>query len=152
MPKIRLSAVTADNWEDVLDLELAPEQEENLPDNATSLVEAQFSLQMTPRAIYAGKKVVGFLMYERQIEEGAPQDYALLRMMIDRRRQGRGFGRAALSLALKEMRVNPQLRRVLTYYWPSNAVARDFYASFGFREIGLDADGEMIAEWRPPAP
>lgn len=148
--KVRIAPVTEDNWEDVVNLQLTADQRPNLPDNAVSLVEAHYAPQMSPRAIYAGKKVVGFLMYEQMLDEDAPQDYALLRLMIDKRRQAHGYGRTAVSLALKEMCADPKLKRVLTFYWPSNKVAQKFYASFGFKELELDEDGEMIAEWRPP--
>jgi diamine N-acetyltransferase len=31
-------------------------------------------------------------------------------------------------------------------YMPENTVAKPFYASFGFVEVGKDEDGEIIAE------
>jgi diamine N-acetyltransferase len=66
--------------------------------------------------------------------------------MIDRTYQGAGYGRAALSKALDEIRAIPKVSKVSISYMPDNPVTKLFYASFGFKEVGTDEDGEMIAE------
>ena len=66
--------------------------------------------------------------------------------MIDRTFQGEGYGRAALGKALDEIRSIPRVTRIFISYMPGNPVAKPFYESFGFREVGTDEDGEMIAE------
>ena len=66
--------------------------------------------------------------------------------MIDRKHQGKGYGRAALGKALDEIRAIPKIRKVSISYMPDNPVAKPFYASFGFVEVGKDEDGEIIAE------
>ena len=78
-----------------------------------------------------GKELVGFLMYD--VPRG-------------RRKAPRGYGRAALNEALKEIRAIHGVKKVLIQYMPANRVAKGFYASFGFVEIGRDRDGEVIAE------
>ncbi len=50
-----------------------------------------------------------------------------------------------MEVALLEIRGIPNLERITICYHPENALAQAFYASFGFKEIGLDDDGEMIA-------
>jgi diamine N-acetyltransferase len=66
--------------------------------------------------------------------------------MIDKGHQSKGYGRIAMELALGEIRKDRKLNRITICYVPENAGAREFYASFGFSEAGLDEDGEMIAE------
>jgi diamine N-acetyltransferase len=66
--------------------------------------------------------------------------------MIDRKHQGKGYGRAALSKALEEIKAIPGVKRVSIGYMPENPVAGPFYASFGFKEVGRDRDGEVIAK------
>jgi diamine N-acetyltransferase len=66
--------------------------------------------------------------------------------MIDRKHQGRGYGRAALARALDEIRAMPGVKKVSIGYVPENPVAKSFYASFGFVEVGSDEDGEIEAE------
>ena len=80
--KVRLRDVTADNWEEVVDLEVSDEQEDFVADNAYSLAESKFDPYVKPRAIYAGKRVVGFLMYESLESDGRPHDYSIYRLMI----------------------------------------------------------------------
>jgi diamine N-acetyltransferase len=143
---VRLAEVTADNWEAVADLEVAPEQEDLVASNVYSLAEARFDPDACPRAIYTGKRVVGFLMYDVSRTRGKSLKASIYRFMIDRRHQRKGYGRAALSNALDEIRAIPGIKKVSISYMPNNPVAKPFYGSFGFVEVGLDEDGEMIAE------
>ena len=144
---VKLKDVTADNWRAVVGLRLEPGQEDLVADNAYSLVEARFDPDARPRAVYAGKRIVGFLMYEVQQPRHKPHEAAIYRFMIDRKHQGKGYGRAALSKALDEIRaIVPRVTKISIGYMPENRVAKPFYASFGFVEVGKDEDGEMIAE------
>lgn len=149
MKKVKLANVTEDNWEDVCDLELSEEQEDLVASNAYSIAESKFNPYCHPRAIYAGKKLVGFIMYESLEEDDEPHQYSIYRFMIDEKHQGKGYGRAAMKHTLKEIRKrDSKLEKILICYLPENEVSKKFYASFGFEEVGLDEDGEMIAELR----
>ncbi len=142
---IRLEPIGASNRKAVLALELSQDQQDLLADNASSLKEAARDDDARPRAVVAGDHVVGFLMYDAS--EG--DDEALIyRFMIDRRSQGRGYGRAALSALLEEIRALAHVRDVLVCYMPENEGARRLYHSAGFVDEGADEDGEMIARLR----
>jgi len=143
---VTLQDVTADNRSAVADLALDPEQEDLVASNAYSLAEARFDPGARPRAVYAGKRVVGFLMYDVGEADDEPREAQIYRFMIDRRHQGKGYGRAALGKALDEIRAIPEVRKVSIGYMPENPITKAFYASFGFVEVGLDEDGEMILE------
>ncbi len=143
-----LRDVTGDNWEDVVALEVLPEQSDFVASNAYSLAESKFNPFAVPKAIYAGKKVVGFLMFESLGDEDRPHHYFIYRFMIDRRYQGRGHARAAMQLLLDEIRKDAKLKRIRICYLPDNTVSKKFYAAFGFRETGVNEDGEMEAELR----
>lgn len=145
--RIQLREVTIHNWEAVAALEVLDEQEDYLASNVYSLAESKFDPYAVPRAIYAGKKLVGFVMYRSMEDEDEPHEYSIYRLMIDRRHQSKGYGRAALQATLDAIRKGDRkLRRITICYMPDNERSKQFYASFGFREIGLDEDGEMIAE------
>jgi diamine N-acetyltransferase len=144
--KISLKDVTADNWEEVADLELDADQEDLVASNLYSVAESHYDPDARPRAIYAGKRVVGFLMYDVQRTKGKAREASIYRFMIDRKYQGKGYGRAALSKALEEIKAIPHVERVSISYMPENPVAGPFYASFGFKEVGRDRDGEVIAK------
>ena len=143
---VELRDVTADNWQAVVSLELDAEQEDLVASNAESLAEARSDQGARPRAIYAGERIVGFLMYDAGHPSDNPREALIYRYMIDRKHQGEGYGRAALHKALEEIRAVPNISRISISYMPDNPVAKQFYASFGFQEVGTDEDGEMIAE------
>ncbi|MDN2696672.1 GNAT family N-acetyltransferase [Janthinobacterium sp. SUN073] len=97
-------------------------------------------------SLHSIEEVIGFLMFVSPDADDAPGYYQIWRFMIDHRRQGQGHGRAALALALAEIRARPDARSIEICYKPSNANAKQFYASMGFVEKGLDADGhDMLA-------
>ena len=85
-------------------------------------------------------------MYDVPEVEDEPREASIYRFMIDKEHQGKGYGRAALTKALDEIRAIPGIGKISICYMPDNPVAKPFYASFGFVEVGLDEDGEMIAE------
>jgi diamine N-acetyltransferase len=143
---IELRDVTADNWQAVVSLELDPGQEDLVASNAESLDEARSDPDARPRAVYAGERLVGFLMYDAGQPDDDPREALIYRFMIDRGSQGEGYGRAALTKALDEIRAIPKVSKIFIGYMPDNPVAKPFYASFGFVEVGTDEDGEMIAE------
>ena len=144
--RIELRDVTADNRQAVVRLALDPEQENLVASNAESLDEARSDPDARPRAVYAAERVVGFLMYDAGRPDDNPREALIYRFMIDRTHQGKGYGRAALGSALDEIRAIPKLSKISISYMPDNPVAKRFYASFGFVEVGADEDGEMIAE------
>jgi len=139
--EVRLEDVTARNWHAVARLKLAPEQEALVASNLYSIAQSKFDPDAHPRAVYAGDKIVGFIMYD--VEAGEASIY---RFMIGRKHQGKGYGRAALAHALDEIRATPGVKKVSIGYMPENPVAKSFYANFGFAEVGTDEDGEIIAE------
>ncbi len=142
---VRLDRISAANRKDVLALELAEDQQDFLADNASSLREAKNDADACPRAVVAGERVVGFLMYDASQGD---REALIYRFMIDRREQGRGLGRAALDALLEEIRALRHVRDVLVCYMPENEGARRLYHAAGFRDEGPDEDGEMIARLR----
>ncbi len=143
-PEVRLAEVTADNWRDVVALELDADQRDLVASNLYSLAEASFTPLARPRAIYAGTRLVGFLMYDAG-DDNEPQRASIYRVMIDRQEQRQGYGRIALERALDEIRALPGLATVSIYYAPENP-AKALYTSIGFVEVGRDEDGEVVAE------
>jgi diamine N-acetyltransferase len=144
--EVDLKDVTAGNWSAVAGLELDPTQEDLVASNVESLAEAQSDPDARPRAVYAGERLVGFLMYDAGAPDDEPREASIYRFMIGREHQGKGYGRAALAKALDEIRAIPRVSKISVSYMPDNPAAKPFYGSFGFVEVGLDEDGEMLAE------
>ncbi|MEI2300371.1 GNAT family N-acetyltransferase [Ensifer sp. MJa1] len=100
----RISALTVC---DVCELSetLSNEQRNMVADNGTSIAEAHFSENAWFRAIYADEMLVGFIM----LHEGSDWDDGidcpgvyLWRFMIARPFQGRGFGKQAIALVVRD--------------------------------------------------
>jgi len=140
--EISLREITKDNYEAVCDLDVEKEQEAYVACNMWSLVESMFNDGYHTRAIYLGDEAVGFLMW---VQEN-PGKISIWRFMVDEKHQQKGIGRIALNLALDEIKQGTKLKEIEICYNPKNPVAKDFYASFGFNEVGMDEDGEdMLA-------
>lgn len=151
MDTLRLEKLNWDNFEAIINLHVTKEQRDFVAANKDSLVHACVRMidegkQVFPFGVYLGKKPVGFLMitYDVGEDDGTEpsaewflrNSYYIWRFMIDRRWQGRGYGRQALQLALDFIRTFPAGEA--TYCWlsyePTNEVARKLYLSFGFVE------------------
>lgn len=140
---VTLAPVTADNWEDVVDLEVEDSERDNLASNAYSLAQSKFEPEAVPLAIVAGGQPVGFMMYER--DSGEDGRCSLYRFMIDREQRGHGYGRKALECLIARLRAEPGITSLSVCYVPGNETARRLYGGVGFVETGLDGEGEMIA-------
>ena len=145
---VRLDPISEDNVKAVFDLAVAPGQEAFVASNAWSLAQAVAEAAIAwPRAIVAGDEVVGFLMLEIDPEEENGRPFWLWRLMIGATFQRRGYGSAALDLAIEEVR-----RRGGTEIWTSWVDAEGgpapFYAAHGFEPTGEIDDGEVVARRR----
>ena len=157
---IHLEKIDYRNVWDVIDLKVFQGQKEFVASNVLSLVQAYSVLgtgtAALPFAICTDKRPVGFLMigYNEAATEGdlecpppeaLKNNYSIWRLMIDKRYQGRGYGREAVQLALDFIRTWPcgQAEYCALSYEPENEVARKLYASCGFVENG-EMDGDEI--------
>jgi diamine N-acetyltransferase len=146
VPAIELRELDADNWQTCVELELTDDQRHIVDSNAFSIAESKFHLWMLPLAIYAGDEMVGFVMYSDERDPRLPR-YWVHRLMIDRRHQHRGYGRAAMQDVIQRIAAKPDGDEVWIGYHRDNDVARRLYASLGFEEQG-DApwgDTDVIA-------
>lgn len=155
---IELRKITWDNFDECVHLQLTEEQRGFLASNVYSLAQSYVALlndelpSMT-FAIYDDDTMIGFIMmYHDTAEEneyGDEEAYGILRFMIDRKYQNKGFGTKALKKALDYIRSSPQGEASAIYlsYTPKNEAARHLYAKFGFKEIGMDEEeDEMVAK------
>lgn len=144
--ELRLAEVTAENCWKVASLRPADEQKHLVASNLYSIAQSKFDPDACPHAIYAGDVIVGFLMSELSDADDGPKVVLIYRFMIDKDHRGKGYGRAALVCASAEIRQIPGIDKVSISHLPDNAVARTFYASFGFVETGRIEYGEAHAE------
>jgi diamine N-acetyltransferase len=139
--EVSLRQITKENYETVCELEVSEEQKNLVAENTCSILESIFE-GYESRAIYRGEELVGFFMWVNETSTRT----SIWRFMVDKKFQNKGIGRKALNLALKEIKQLSGLKEIEICYNPENPVAKNFYASFGFNEIGMDEDNEdMLA-------
>ena len=158
---LRLEKINGKNVWDILKLSVSEDQENFVARNETSIIEAYTTITANghafPFGIYDGDMPVGFLMvgfdkddYWEDAPAIAAGNYNFWRLMIDKKYQGRGYGKEAVRLALDFIKTFPcgKAEFVWLSYEPENDNARRLYASYGFKESGeMDGD-EVIAVLR----
>ena len=140
---ITLQPITEENFLDAFNLKLKKEQESFVSHPVRSLAQAYvYRDQCQPFGIYHEDIMVGYVMviYDYDIPE-----YDIWHMMIDKDRQGLGYGTAALQRCLEYIAKKPfgDSDRVVLTCHRENGAALALYRKFGFAETG-NADDEEI--------
>ena len=139
--KIRLEPVTVASRAAVERLETAPGQEGFVESVAECLAEADRRRCWRPVGVYDGDALIGFAMYGFFWEYLPFGRLWLDRLLIDRRFQGRGYGRAALAALLERLEELNQIRQTTILMVTHDA----FTASCCHRVIFL-RDGQIFLE------
>lgn len=156
---ISLQKITEANFHQVIKLEPYEEQKNYVARNIYSLAEAYVALTNNSCipitfAIYNDDTLIGFTMiaYSKadEDEEDDEDSYNIWRMMIDKKYQGKGYGKEALGKIIEYIKTYPYGPASLIWlsYVPENTVAKNLYASYGFVETGVVEDDEVIAVLR----
>ena len=151
-----LRKINRNNVGEILKLEVFDNQKSFVATNNSSIIEAYIAItennDVFTFGIYKGDIPIGFLMIGFDVnsdDEGAPRiangNYNMWRLMIDKKFQGKGYGKKAMDLALEFVNTFPC--GTAKYCWLSyesdNNVARQLYKSVGFVETE-EKDGEEI--------
>ena len=141
---ITLQEITKDNYRQALKLKVGPGQEHFVASNAVSIAQSKFHPAFVCLGIFDEALMVGFMLH------GVDDDGQrwIIRLMVDEKHQGHGYGRAAMKLILDQFRADPNCPQVGISYEPENTVAQKLYASFGFVETGEMDEGETVARLR----
>jgi len=152
---ISLRPVDSTNYRECIELAVAPDQERFVASNVQSLAEAYVWREgAEPFAVYSDDVVVGFALLfplgEEEPDGSVPlantvRGFILVRLMIDRRFQSQGFGRAALE-AIAELIRSRGLPTIRLSVVPENEQALEFYRRNGFVETGELHGGEVVME------
>jgi diamine N-acetyltransferase len=156
MITVILRPITPDNWVECIKLAPTAEQQAHsyVASNVLSLAQAYAERWWTPLAVYADETMVGFVMYGRWPEGGfaawwgdkpTPGIDYILRMMIDGRYQGQGYGKAALTTLIERIKMQPGCRAIELDYDRDNLAAARLYTGCGFLPIKENEDGEILA-------
>ena len=143
---VTLQEITPDNFDQCLALSVDDSQKEFVASNVKSLAQAWlFPKAAKPFAIYNSEEMVGFLMLDLDCDyDGTGKKCGLWRFMVDKAHQNKGYGKAALKLALQYVKDNCTPERFSTSYVPGNDHAAGLYRSLGFVETGEIEHGEIV--------
>lgn len=132
---VQLKPVTKENIDEVLALGVNEDQRSFVSTTAESLAQAYVYRETAfPFAVYDGGTIVGFIMMGYY---AAKDYYTLWKLLIDRKYQGRGYGRKALQLGLAFLEERFGVTEVYTGVAPGNETAKALYHSMGFEDTGL---------------
>lgn len=135
MTMISFRKIDSSNFHDVIKMEVNENQKGFMEDNLYSLAECSFEKDFLAKAVYSGGEPVGFILYYFVKDE---PDYVFLhRFMIDRKKQGKGLGRAALNACMELFKKEfPSAECVELMHYPDNLTGGKLYESLGFLPTG----------------
>ena len=142
---IRLELVNKDNFDQVLDLEVAPKDQRRVASVEYSLAQAWLyrdSEDLFPYAVKSGQLTVGFLLLSYQPMENS---YYIWRLLIDQKYQNQSFGKEVIRQVLQRARDDQQCHKVTVNYVIGNHKMRYILEKFGCQPVGLDGQ-EMKME------
>jgi diamine N-acetyltransferase len=147
---LEFRAVTQKNWQSLINLKVRDGQQDFVSSNVYSIAESHFGFDeeghwdLFPYGLYLNDEPVGFAMTGLNINHSRFQGL-ILRLMVDERYQGRGYGREAMRVMTEMFLANEHVKAVCISYAPENDAARKLYASFGFMETGEMLESEVLA-------
>jgi diamine N-acetyltransferase len=145
MVAVLLEDIGPDNWRACTALEVAEPQREFVAPVAYYLTLCAYDEgPWRPLAVRADGEVVGFVMWGVDPED---ESFWIGGLVIDRRQQGRGHGRAVVARLLERAASSGHHEAALSYQ-PENTVARSLYSRMGFVETGEVDGDETVARKR----
>ncbi len=126
--------VDIDNETGRTDLEVTEEQRDYVCSSLVMLGRAWLHRKFRPRVfnVYDDETAVGMGMYLDDPEKNA---YDFCQLFIDKRYQGKGYGKAAIGLVLDAMKEEGKYQKVSMCYVEGNDASRKLFEQFGFVEV-----------------
>lgn len=138
---ISLRKVTKDNFKNCIDLKVSDDQKLFVATNVTSIAQSKVYPYLIPLAVYNDEEIVGFSLHGQAPES---KNYYIVRLMIDEKFQGNGFGKKATLKLIEKMGKNEDCDEVYLYFVEGNKGAENLYSNLGFKKTGvIDEDGEI---------
>ena len=139
---VTLREITGDNYFQVLELKISPEQEaaKFVAPVVRSLADAWYYRGegiTYPKAIYAKDDLVGFIMYDLDPEE---QQVFIWRFLIDQRYQGKGYGRQTIEAVVEMAKEQAQITKVVADYVDGNEPMKKILLDLGFEVTGFNKE------------
>ncbi|MGQ7338479.1 GNAT family N-acetyltransferase [Streptococcus suis] len=142
---IRLELVNKENFDEVLQVQLAPQDQRRVASVEYSLAQAWLYREeenILPYAVRSGQKVIGFLLLSLLAED---KSYYVWRLLIDKDFQNRGFGKEVIRQVIGKAKADPLCHKISIHYVIGNHKMRYILEKFGFQSVGLEGQ-EMKME------
>jgi len=142
VPPFTVRAVTADNAEELMKLQVAPGQRQFVSPVDRSLAQVAYEPLGRPLGLYSGDTAVGFmLLYDCRGDKDKPVSQLYVwRLMVDARHQRLGHGEQAMRWVIEEAR-RMGMNEVGLSHVMRPGHAGPFYQQMGFVYTG-ETDGE----------
>ena len=141
---LTITPVTAENRAAAEQLQVFPDQITFIESVTECMEEADQSAAWHPVCLMQDETLVGFSMYGYFVESWGGRLW-FDRLLIDRRYQGRGYGKEAIHVVLTAMRQQYPGKDIYLSVYDDNPHAISLYRYYGFSFNGeLDTKGEKI--------
>jgi diamine N-acetyltransferase len=141
--------VLRDHLWPLINLSVRPDQSGRVSPNIKTFAEAPFETGSRVWGLWVGDVPVGLMAmvhpreYPYHLDGDDTQAAYLWRLMIDAGHQGRGYGKAAVALALEVAR-EWDCPRLTLGVSDTDPGAQEFYERLGFRATGRVVDGDRM--------
>lgn len=134
-----IKLVEADHTIGVWELEVDASQKAHVASRDVILARAYLCRKLRSRAFWVcdDDSAVGMAMYHDCPEK---ESYDFSQLFIDKRYQGRGYGKAPIKLVLDEMKRDEKYSKVTMCYVEGNEASRKLFEQFGFVETSHSWD------------
>ena len=126
---IMLKEIDRNNFWRVCELDVEESQRWFVAPNSFSLAQSKYDPECRPLAVYDDDTLVGFGMYG--IDDKYDQNW-IHRFMIDKRFQGKGYGKQAFRLLIEAAMQNKGYHELYLSVNKDNPVAQRMYEGYGF--------------------
>lgn len=151
---LKFRDVTEENFDEFIALEVKPGQKDNFffkstKPNIMSLAQIYIYKDHRILAVYADDIMVGSVFYSPNTNMlGIPNRAWLTRFMIDRRHQGKGYGRQTMLMLFERIRKeNGGPVKLGLSYETHNKMAEKLYRSLGFEGSGEKLENQIVV-WK----
>jgi diamine N-acetyltransferase len=142
---VSLRQITPENFDECINLKVADGQENFVAPNVKSIAQSKVYPTMNISAVYDEDEMVGFVMFGFDPDD---EKYYLVRLMVDEKHQGKGYGKAATQEVINQLKQVEDCRELYLSFVPENAGAERLYNSVGFERTGEISQGEIVMRFQ----
>lgn len=133
--------IDKNTFADAINMQVHQNQRGFMEDNLYSIAELSFEKDFKAKVIYDEELPIGFILY--YFVKDNPDYVFLHRFMIDKKLQGKGYGRAALEASVKLFKEEfPSIACVELMHYPDNQIGANLYTAMNFEPTGEHRESE----------